>query len=448
MKLYPDHVYDPVPAPSYWQATVPEAAPGPGLQADLTTEVAIVGGGYTGLNAALRLAERGASVALFDTGFPGWGASGRNGGFVCIGGAALGADELIARFGQAEATAFVNRQRAAIDHVDSLLRRFDIDADRHSDGEWALAHSPRAFAAEKTGAEAERALGLTVTAFEQAELDERGMGGPTFHGGFQRAHGFAIHPLKYATGLARGAVAAGAALFSHSRVTRIEADSDYRLTVNGHIVKARQVILAANGYAHEGLVPWLDGRFLPVVSSIMVTEPIAAADQAAQGWWSDQAAYDTRALVHYFRMLPEGRMMFGVRGGSSLSARADRRLSAMIRQEFETLFPGWRHISTSHRWTGLLSLARDRSPYTGPVPGAPGLFTSFAYHGNGVAMGSYCGRLLADMVLGDLSPADLPLPLRAPARKFPVAALRMAYVKALYAWWDIREAAGARAAPG
>lgn len=452
MKLYPDHAYDPAPAPSYWQATVPDAQPGPALvddlADDLTVDTAVIGGGYTGLNAALRLAERGVDVAVFEAGHPGWGASGRNGGFVCVGGAALGYGDLIAKHGQAETQAFVDHQRASIDHVAALLDQHNINADRHSNGEWALAHSAKAFEGQAEEAEIERALGLTVTAYSQAELDERGMSGPKFHGGYQLDCGFAIHPLKYATGLARATEAAGAKIFSRSKVTAINNDNGYRLTVNGQNVRARRVILAANGYAQEGLVPWLNGRFLPVVSSIMVTREITKAEQQAQGWWSDQAAYDTRALVHYFRMLPEGRMMFGVRGGTSLSERGDRYLETMIRREFETLFPKWRDVEASHRWTGLLSLARDRSLYTGPIPGMANAWTSFAYHGNGVAMGSYCGRLLADIALGDLAPNALPLPMRAPARKFPAAALRMAYIKAVYAWWDVKEALGGRGPKG
>ena len=448
MKLYPDHAYDPTPAPSYWQATVTDAQPGAPLREDLAVDTAIIGGGYTGMNAALRLAERGVDVALFDAGHPGWGASGRNGGFVCLGGAALGYGELIKRHGRSETQAFVDHQRASIDHVAAVLDRFGINADRHSDGEWALAHGARAFEDQKDEAETERSLGLTVTAYSQGELDERGMGGPTFHGGHHLGCGFAIHPLKYATGLARAVADAGAKMFSRSKVTAVTADNGYRLTVNGRTVRARRLILGANGYAQEGLIPWLNGRFLPVVSSIMVTRTISDDEQRAQGWWSDQAAYDSRALVHYFRMLPEGRMMFGVRGGTSLSKRGDRYLRSMIRREFETLFPQWQRVETSHRWTGLLSLARDRSLYTGPIPGMADAWTSFAYHGNGVAMGSYCGRLLADMALGDLKPRALPLPMRAPARKFAAAALRMAYIKAVYAWWDVKEALGGRGPKG
>lgn len=448
LKLYPDHAYDPAPAPSYWQATEPAAVPGLALVEDITVDTAVIGGGYTGLNAALRLAQRGDDVAVFDAGHPGWGASGRNGGFVCVGGAALGYGDLIARYGREETQAFVDRQRASIDHVASLLETHNIDADRHSDGEWALAHSPQAFEGAREEAETERALGMTVNAYSQDELNERGMGGPTFHGGHQLAHGFAIHPLKYATGLAKAAEAAGARIFSRSKVTGVAADNGYRLTVNGRTVRARRLVLAANGYAQEGLIPWLNGRFLPVVSSIMVTREISDEEQKAQGWWSDQAAYDSRALVHYFRMLPEGRMMFGVRGGTSLSTRGDHYLKTMIRREFDAVFPDWRHIGATHRWTGLLSLARDRSLYTGPIPDMPNAWTSFAYHGNGVAMGSYCGRLLADMALGDLTPGALPLPMRATARKFPAAALRMAYIKAVYAWWDVKEALGGRGPKG
>ncbi len=438
-KLYPDTAYKPDPAPSYWQATVPGAEPGPVLDSDLTIDTVIVGAGFTGLNAAIRLAERGEEVAVFDAGYPGWGASGRNGGFVCSGGTKLGYDEQIAKFGEDETRAFIGHQRASIDHVADNLTRFDIDADRHSNGEWLLCHSPKVFEQSAAEADLQRRLDLPVTTYSQTELDERGMAGPEFHGGYHLDVGFAIHPLKYAHGLRLAAEKMGVKTFSLSHVSDIQRENGYRLTVNGQTVRARRLIVAANGYAKDGWIDWLSGRFMPVVSSIMVTRVLTDDELNAQGWTSDQASYDSRALVHYFRLLPEKRFMFGMRGGSSLSPTADRWLDRTIRTEFNRLFPAWRDVETDHRWTGLLSLAWNKTQYTGQLGDWPDAWTSFAYHGNGVAMGSYAGKLLADMALGDLRQQDLPAVMSNPASRFPFAALRMAYIKGYYAAWDLKE---------
>ena len=439
VRLYPDSAYAPEPAPSYWQATVPDAAPGPSLQQDMTIDTAVIGAGFTGLNAAIRLAERGEEVAVFDAGYPGWGASGRNGGFVCTGGSKVSYEDQIRAHGPDQTRAFIDRQKASIDHVADNLDRFGIDADRHSAGEWMLCHSPKAFAAEAASAEVERSLGIPVTAYSQAELDERGMAGPEFHGGYHTGLGFAIHPLKYAHGLRRAAEAMGVKTHSLSPVTDVQRENGYRLTVNGCTVRARRLIVAANGYAKDGWIDWLSGRFLPVVSSIMVTRVLTDDELAAQGWTTDQAAFDSRALVHYFRMLPEKRFMFGMRGGSSWGPAAERRRDRIIRREFDRMFPAWRHVEADHTWSGLLSLSWSYSQYTGQLGDWPDAWTSFAYHGNGVAMGSYAGKLLAEMALGDVRQQDLPVVMATPPAKFPMPSLRMAYIKGYYVAWDLKE---------
>ncbi|MEM7545976.1 MAG: FAD-dependent oxidoreductase [Pseudomonadota bacterium] len=440
-RAYPAHAYDPAPPPSFWATTVPDAAAvAPSLEQDLVVDFAVVGGGYTGLNAALTLAERGEDVALFDAAYPGWGASGRNGGFVCVGGSALDYDEQIAKFGFDETKRFVDLQRRTTDHVATLLDRFAIDADRHSDGEWAMAHSAKAFARGEKAAETERRLGLTVNSFNQGALDERGMVGPAFHGGHQLAHGFAINPLKYANGLARATAAAGARLYGRSPVHSINtAPGGFRLHVGGFAVRAKHVIVSVNGYGGDDWVPGLDDRVLPVMSSIMVTRPLTGGELQGPGWASDQAAYDTRARVHYFRLLPDGRFMMGTRGGSSLHPLMLKRLDRQIRIDFEHLFPHWAHVEAEYKWNGLLALARDKSMYVGPLGDWRNAWTAAAYHGNGVAMGSYAGKLLAELAVGDLQMDDLPAIMRGPLRRFPLPRLKMAYIKGYYAAWDIAE---------
>lgn len=440
-RAYPPAAYHSAPPPSYWAKTAPEAPKrGAPLAADLAVDFAVVGGGFTGLNAALALAEAGEETALFDMAYPGWGASGRNGGFVCIGGAKLPLAEQVKRFGETETRAFVSTQRAAIDHVASLLGQLGVDADRHSDGEWSLAHSARAFEAAEADAALERRLGVPITGHSQGALDERGMAGPAFHGGHHTWVGFAINPLKYAAGLAAAAEAAGARLFSQSPVHSIRtAPGGFRLHVGGFEVRARKLIVAVNGYGADEWVPGLDDRVLPVLSSIMVTRRLTGSELQGPGWTSDQAAYDTRAKVHYFRLLPEGRFLFGARGGSSLNPALQRRLNARIRRDFEAMFPHWAHVETEYMWNGLLALARDMAPHVGPLGDWENAWTACCYHGNGVAMGSYAGRLLAELATGRRAQSTLPAIVRAPLPRFPLPRLRMAYVKGYYALWDIGE---------
>ena len=140
-RLYPATAYYPEPDPgNYWLSTIdrPETTP---LQGDVSTETAIIGAGFTGLSAALQLVEKhGIKATVLDAAFPGWGASGRNGGFVCFGGSKLGAKALISRFGEPETRRFYAYQSEAIEQVSANLQAYEIDADSHSDGEWAFAH--------------------------------------------------------------------------------------------------------------------------------------------------------------------------------------------------------------------------------------------------------------------------------------------------------------------
>lgn len=288
-RAYPASTYDPAPPPSYWTATAPAGVrrrrP---LERDITVGTAIVGGGFTGLNAALALADEGDDAVVFEAAYPGWGASGRSGGFVCIGGAALSLAEQIKRFGLDETRRFTVMQREAIDHVAGLLDRFGVGADRHSEGEWALAHSKRAFARQDEEAALQRRLGLTVTGFPQSALDERGLCGPRFHRGHQTRHGFALNPLKYTIALADATEAAGARIFTLSPVHAIRsAPGGFRLRVGGFGVRARRLIVAANGYGGDDWIPGLDERVLPVLSSVMVTRKLTDAELNGPGWTSD-----------------------------------------------------------------------------------------------------------------------------------------------------------------
>lgn len=282
---------------------------------------------------------------------------------------------------------------------------------------------------------ADSEAGLILT--EAANLTKEGMNGP-FHGALTTRVGFGLNPRKYLFGLAGAATAAGAQLFRHSPVQSMGR------TKAGYIVQTPQgrvfcdtVLIATNGYSSEDLPDWLAARYMPTQSAVLVTRPLNDTELAAQGWTSDQMAYDTRNLLHYFRLMPDRRLLFGMRGGLWSSAWSERRVNARVRRDFEAMFPAWKNVPSPNHWSGMVCLSRQRVPFVGPVPTHPGMFAGLAYHGNGVAMGSYAGRLLADLALGRKPDIVYPAPMRKPMARFPFGPARRLVLPPLYAWMSL-----------
>ncbi|ADZ69718.1 NAD(P)/FAD-dependent oxidoreductase [Polymorphum gilvum] len=426
---------------SFWEGTVGAIAEDPPLSGDVEADVAIVGAGFTGLSAALKAASAGASVRVLEAARVGWGASGRNGGFCCMGGSKRSAQDLVARYGRDEARRFVRFQLQAIDTVEQRLADWSLDVDRHSDGETILAHRPSALKGlAEEAAFLNDAFGLGAEILSREGLADRGMAGPDFFGGMHVPHGFALNPMKYVQGLAAAARAAGAVLNARSAVTAIRPGGGrWHLQTPEGTVAARRVILAGNGYSREDVPDWLAGRLLPVLSNILVTRPLTQGELAAQGWTSPRMAADTRTLLHYFRLLPDRRFLFGMRGGIFGTAREHAAMHRRIRADFARLFPAWARVEESHFWSGHVCLALDLNPFIGEVPGWPGVFAAMAYHGNGVSMASLAGEAAANLALSLARADDLPAVVRAPLRRFPAPALRRLYLQGAYWWYGLKD---------
>ncbi|WP_299349258.1 FAD-binding oxidoreductase [uncultured Shimia sp.] len=407
----------------YWNETA-TAAPRPALTGDVSVDVAVIGGGFTGLSAALHLAEAGRSVALLEENQPGWGASGRNGGFCCVGGAKMSDATMKRRFGDAAYRDYKLSERDAVDVVADVLNRHGIQADTHSKGETQLAHRRKDFEGFEGYAKELRDLyGHDSDIFDETELRNRGMNGP-FHGGMTSPIGFALNPKKYALGLADAAERAGAKVFGDTLVTSLEGqDGDFRVTTAQGSVHAKKVIVATNGYSRETVPNWMRGRYFPAQSSIIVTRPLSDEELDAQGWNSLQMSYDSRNILHYFRLMPNKQFLFGMRGGLATNPRVHYAIRSNIRKDFETMFPSWAKVETPWYWSGFVCYSADMTPFAGEVPGNPGVHAAFAYHGNGVAMGSYCGALLAQQITGHGDLRHPEIARQAPGR-FPGGKLR------------------------
>jgi len=234
---------------------------------------------------------------------------------------------------------------------------------------------------------------------------------------------------------------AGAAVHACTPVTAIMPDGDgWRLeTAAGGTCRAGQVIVATNGYGRDGPPALLAGRMLPVLSNILVTRPLSPAEREAQGWTSTLMAYDTRHLLHYFRLLPDGRFLFGGRGGLSADPGSESRARSWLTAAFHRLFPAWREVEITHFWRGLACVTADRSAHAGAL--APGLWIGGGYHGNGVALSAATGRLLADLAAGTADPqGDVPALMRGSPPRFPLPRLRRHLLAAAYAWYRLRDA--------
>ncbi|MFY0646428.1 NAD(P)/FAD-dependent oxidoreductase [Sulfitobacter geojensis] len=439
-RIYPDFAYSDTPRAGCWWDETCSAPDRPALGGDHSCDVAIIGGGFTGVSAALQLAQAGVSVTILESRYVGWGASGRNGGFCCLGGGMLDNQELDQTFGRQGRDEWHQAELASIRYVEGLIDRFGIEVDRHSKGETQLAHRTRDYEIMKASVDHyAESYGFEAQLTAKSDLASEGMNAG-FEGAITIPVGFGLNPRKYITGLATAAEAAGAKIFHNTSVTGISRPSGgFALETPQGTVQAAKVIVATNGYSSEDLPDWLAGRYMPTQSSIIVTRPMTETELAAQGWTSDQASYDSRNLLHYFRLMPDKRMLFGVRGGLMATAGSEARAIKRARADFDDMFPAWRGVETPNSWSGMVCIARNQMPFVGQVPDSPGLFASLCYHGNGVAMASYCGALLADLVQ-DKKPSQIyPKTVQRPLAKFELGRWRRAIMPIAYAGFGLKD---------
>ncbi|NNC76792.1 MAG: FAD-binding oxidoreductase [Woeseiaceae bacterium] len=429
-RLYDDNLYRfNVPQTSYWEATggreMFTSAP---LDSNESCDVAIIGGGYTGLSAALHLArDHGVDVRVLEAGHIGWGASGRNGGFCCVGGTGLHRGSLIKSVGLENSRAFYRASEDAVELVRSITMDEDIDVQAAGDAEIEVAHTPRAAnALQKDYEVLTGMLGVEAELYSAEECRERYFDSSETCGALLTRPSFGLHPLRYCRGLAAAANRHGAVLHAHSQVLdwQKSADETHRLTTAGGTIRARRVIHACNGFVQEDLSRPFYGRVLPIISAIVVTRPLTKDELAAHNWTTHNTAINSRLMLNYFRLLPDNRFLFGGRGHTSGHEAGEQATYDNTIATLRRIWPAWRNVGIDFRWHGLICFTATLRPSVGQLEDDPSVFFAYGYHGNGVNMATWTGKQLAGWLARGRCPDAVPSMMKGLSRRFPLPTLR------------------------
>ena len=422
---------------SLWQET---AVPRPGLASlsgGQSCDVAIIGGGYTGLSAARYLAQRGLAPVVLEASRIGWGASGRNGGVVS-GKFRLSFADIAAGHGVDTARRMHDLGIEAIDQVAELVAAYAIPgADYRPTGSLRCAHNAVTLAGlQREVAWLRGTLGDHACSILSADQMAEETGSRDFVGGMLNSHGGVIHPLNFALGLAAGLQAEGITIHEGSPVTALRREgAGVVLETPGGTLRARQVVIATNSYSDiTPATAAVRKTIIPFRSAMIATEPLAGT--AAAGLLAQGRSYtETRRMMRWFRKAGD-RLLYGGRGAFG-KADSDAAFAA-LEQAMRRQFPELAGVGVSHRWSGLVAMTMDSLPHLGRLDDR--VVFAMGYNGTGVALASNMGRHVAALVAGE-SP-DLGLITRLPLKPVPFYPIREPAVRLVAGWYQFLDAIG------
>ncbi len=396
--------------PSYYQATAALLEPFSALEDEVRCDVCVVGAGYTGLSAALHLAELGYDVIVLDAHRVGWGASGRNGGQLSSA-LRLEQTELEALVGLDAAKDLWELGAQANKLVRSLPEKYDIDFELKS-GVLHANHKHKF--GDETKHEVEhlqKTYGFEdIRYVDKAEIRDIVGSDAYFNGSLDMRAGH-LHPLKLALGLARACIAKGVRIFENSEVIDLKHQSPaIVLTKNGNVT-AQYVLLGCNGYL-QSLDHKTSQRVMPINNFIIATEPLSQT-QVQDVLSRDIAVADSKFVINYFRLSDDKRLLFG--GGENYSYKFPDDIKSFVSKPMLEIFPQLKSVEIEYGWGGTLGITMNRMPYVDRL--SSNVFTAGGYSGEGVGMGVFAGSVLAEMINGTATRFDVLQ--RVPAKKFP-----------------------------
>jgi len=417
--------------PSYYAQMATPLPPFDTARGALSCDVCVVGAGFTGLSAALHLAERGFDVIVLEAQRVGFGASGRNGGQVGMG-QRLDQDALEGMVGKDAARALWDLSLESVALTRELAEKHAPEAG-FAPGIIHAAHKPR-YVPEAHAYAEKLARDYGYDQIQPLNRDElRSMvGSPAYHGG-DIDHGAGhLDPLRYGLGLARAAQAAGVRIFEGSRVNSLTKADPARVETEAAQITARYVALACNGYLGR-LDPGVASRVMPINNFITATRPLSPDERTAviRG---NHAVADTKFVVNYFRFSPDNRLLFG--GTESYGYRFPANIKAKVRRPLEQIFPQLKGVELTHAWGGTLGISMNRMPHFARLAG--NVLSASGYSGHGVAMATLGGKLMAEAISGQAERFDLMANVPTPA--FPGgASLRWPLLVTAMLWFSLRD---------
>jgi glycine/D-amino acid oxidase-like deaminating enzyme len=381
------------PGQHYYRATS-DAPDYPALDGVSECDVCIIGGGFAGLATAISLMERGQSnVVLIEADAIGFGASGRNGGFV-FGGFSLSERSLVDTVGASDARKLYQLTLDAVMQIRRRIGQYGIECDAREEGVYLanwfgdqrILDDQQRFMADVIGVEWQR--------IGRAELSDRLLTA-RYSGALFEPGAFHFHPLKYARGLARALAGSGVRVHEGTRATRICSDgTGWRVTTARGEVRAREVVLCCGGYL-ERLSPKLAGAMLPIATYVMVTEPLGARLQTALR--TGAAVYDTRFAFDYYRPLPDTRLLWG--GRIAVRERGAGDVARLLYRDMLRVYPQLAGVKVDYAWSGMMSYGRHKMPQLGRLP--DGQWYAMGFGGHGVGPTTLAGEVLAAALSGD-----------------------------------------------
>ncbi len=388
--------------PFWWEATAPTAEGASGLPGK--ADVVVVGGGYGGLNAALELARRGTAVTVLEAEDFGFGPSSRNGGLVGStkigkGPSHSGRSPVETAEGRKKLIGYLVAGAAAFEHLETVIEREAIDCHFRRVDSFLGAYTPEHFEALRHKADLINETGTHRAELVPRERQHEVIATDYYHGGMSVSPAGAIHPALYLRGLYEACRRAGVTLCARTRASRIVRDGErFEVATPGGRLTAREVVVATNGLTGP-VTPWLRRRLIPLASHMIATEELPE-ETARSLIPSGQTIADTKRVLHYYRMSPDGRRVLF--GGRARFTEAGHEVTApVLYADMLKVFPHIAGCRITHAWQGNVAFAFDYLPHMGRHQG---IHYCLACNGSGVAMLSYLGYQVATKILGQPEP--------------------------------------------